>query len=186
MDEGGAAERGERIELRLAGAVREHGLVFAGVVLAEAAVLHEGRFALQSQVYGSDPRGRAGRSDVLLASREIESPHVSKLDALVCLTPESLAAYAGDLRDGALLLCEEGLLPPRGRKAVSLPLVPAEVGDPRLVGLAVVGALCQLRPIVTFRSVEAALADRASADELPRLREALERGKRLAQSVAAS
>ncbi|MHB1844317.1 MAG: 2-oxoacid:acceptor oxidoreductase family protein [Deltaproteobacteria bacterium] len=176
----------ERIEVRIAGDARRHGLVFAGVILAEAAVLFEGRFALQSQVFGSSREGRTGRSDVLLSGREIDSPKVSQLDALVCLTDEALLAYAGVLREGGLLITDDGLSARAGPRPVSLPLVPKEGSDPRVVGLAALGALCELRPLVGQGALEAALAARATGDELPRLREALERGRRLAQAAARS
>ncbi len=47
------------------------GVITAAIILAEAAVLHEGLTAVQSQVYGAEARGGATRTDVIIADSEI-------------------------------------------------------------------------------------------------------------------
>lgn len=179
---------GETIAARLSGDARDHGLIFAGVVLAEAAGLVEGRHALQFQAYGPDARGRASRSDILLSDVEIESPLATRLDALVALTQEALLRYEGQLREGALLLCDASLGAASGR--VSLPILRAKaVGvraregaeDPRLVGLTALGALLELRPWVSPAALHRALRDRLAQGELPACEAAMERGRALAR-----
>ena len=175
----------ERMEARLSGDASRHGLVFAGIVLAEAAALIEGRHALQMQAFGPDAQGRASRSDVLLSDEEIDSPEVTQLDALVALTPEALGRYAAQLREGGLLLCDASCAPPavEGRRLVSLPLLREGDADARLVGLAALGALLELRPMVSPTALQRALADRLTPEELPRFERSVERGRELARSV---
>ena len=48
----------ERVEIRLAGRGGQ-GLILAGVILAEAAVLYDGKNACQTQSYGAEARGGA-------------------------------------------------------------------------------------------------------------------------------
>ena len=182
-DEGPAVLRRDlRFEIRLAGDVARHGLLFAGVVLAEAAVLFEGRQALQSQVFGPSPSGKAGRSDVILSDADIESPKLLRVDALAALTQEALEQYGAGLREGGLLVCDAG---PAGGLGRRLPLLSASA-DPRETGLAALGAIVALLPVVSADSLDAALAARVEGPDLARLRAALERGRELALAAKAS
>ena len=55
--------RRERIEIRLAGEGGQ-GLILAGLILAEAAAVYDGKYACQTQSYGPEARGGASNSEV--------------------------------------------------------------------------------------------------------------------------
>jgi len=57
------------------------GIVLAGLILGKAAVI-QGLNAAQSTSYGSESRGSACRSEVIIASTNIIYPHVRKADIL--------------------------------------------------------------------------------------------------------
>ena len=59
------------------------GVITAAIILAEAAVIHEGKNATQSQSYGAAARGGATRSDVIISDEEINFPVVSQPNNLV-------------------------------------------------------------------------------------------------------
>ena len=54
------------------------GVVTASIILAEAAVIHEGLNAVQSQSYGPEARGGATRADVIISDRSIRFPKVNQ------------------------------------------------------------------------------------------------------------
>jgi len=61
----------DRYEVRMAGEGGQ-GMILAGVILAEAAAIHDGLNAVQTQSYGPEARGGASRSEVVIARGEIE------------------------------------------------------------------------------------------------------------------
>ncbi len=59
----------ERTEIRFAG-FGGQGVVLAGMILGEAAVIHDGMHAIQTQTYGAAARGGAARIQMSSFSRE--------------------------------------------------------------------------------------------------------------------
>lgn len=176
------AERGGRVEIRLAGSGGQ-GIGLAGLLLAEAAVL-TGRNAAQSQVYGPESRGGASRSDVVIAEAEIAFPKACRLDALVALTQEAADRYCPDLRVGGLLLVDERLVPRPpvgGWECRSLPIegTARSVGGAVAANLVALGALLEVTGVLEPEALEQAIRARVS----PRHRElnvrALAAGRRL-------
>ena len=51
------------------------GLITAGIILAEAALLDD-KLAVQSQSYGPEARGGASKSEVIIDDKPIFHPHV--------------------------------------------------------------------------------------------------------------
>ena len=82
------------------------GVITASIILAEAAVLHEGLNAVQSQSYGPEARGGASRSDVIIADTDIRFPRVTQPNVLVCLTQDAYNKFSGSIRPGGILLTD--------------------------------------------------------------------------------
>ena len=80
------------------------GVITAAIILAEAAVLHEGLDAVQTQVYGPEARGGATRADVIISTKPIHYPKVVNPNILVCLTQEAYNRFSGIIWPGGLLL----------------------------------------------------------------------------------
>ena len=53
------------------------GVITAAVILGEAAVIHEGLNAVQSQSYGPEARGGASRAEVIISHDPINFPKVN-------------------------------------------------------------------------------------------------------------
>lgn len=170
--------------MRLAGAGGQ-GVILAGVILAEAAIL-SGRNATQSQAYGPESRGGASRSDVVIADGEIGFPKAVGLDVLLALTQKACDEYWRDLRPSGLLVVDAKLVPnpPAGERTCrALPIVDtarsatgSNIGA-NMVGL---GVLAGLTGLVPDGALERAVAARVP----PRSREmnlrALAAGRQLA------
>jgi 2-oxoglutarate ferredoxin oxidoreductase subunit gamma len=63
----------DRTEIRLAGEGGQ-GMILAGIILAEAAAIYDGKNAVQTQSYGPEARGGASKAEVIIAQGEIDLP----------------------------------------------------------------------------------------------------------------
>lgn len=153
----------ERMEVRLAGSGGQ-GLILAGLVLAEAAGLHDGRFVAMSQSYGPEARGGASKAEVIISGSEIDYPLATQVDLLLALTQEAADAYCWDLKPGSWILVDSDLVshPPSSR-AVALPftaLARDKLKKPMVANVVALGAVCQLTGVVSRRALERALLAR--------------------------
>ena len=165
------------------------GIITAAIILAEAAVIHEGLEAVQSQSYGAAARGEVTRSDVIISDSEINFPKVIQPNILVCLTQESFNRFYSILRPGGLMLLDCDLVEPGMRveaRQYRLPMqkaVQQEIGTSVVLNLCMLGALLGLRPVVTKESVVKVLKERFSGGFLPMNEKALELGWSLAREA---
>ena len=138
------------------------GLLFAGHVLAQAAML-EARTVCWMPSYGPEMRGGTASCTVIVGDRPIGSPIVDAADSLIALNPPALAKFEPLLVAGGLLVVNASLidaLPPRPDvEIVSIPCsaIARAAGDDRLVSIAALGALIARRPIVGAGSIRTAL-----------------------------
>ena len=83
----------KRFEIRFSGAGGQ-GLITAGIILAEAASIVEGKHAVQSQSYGPEARGGASKSEVIISDGPIDYPKATVVDACLAMTQESADKYS--------------------------------------------------------------------------------------------
>jgi 2-oxoglutarate ferredoxin oxidoreductase subunit beta len=151
-------------QVRLAGAGGQ-GIVLAGLLLAEAAVL-AGMNATHAQAYGPESRGGASKADVILSQGEIDYPYASDLDVLLALTQEACEKYAAELKPGGLLLVDQDkvLRPPaQGIVWRALPFLATatrQLGTTVGANLVALGALIGLAGLVSVEAAEAAIVAR--------------------------
>jgi len=100
----------KKLEIRLAGSGGQ-GLVLAGIILAEAAILYDNKNAVNTQSYGPEARGGASKSEVIISEEEIDYPKCEQLDILLCLNQKSLDKYGDELKKGGLLIVDSDLCP---------------------------------------------------------------------------
>jgi 2-oxoglutarate ferredoxin oxidoreductase subunit gamma len=140
------------------------GILFAGQVLAQAAVL-EAREVSWMPSYGPEMRGGTASCTVIVSDRPIGSPIVDRADIVVALNPPSLAKFEPILTPGGLLLLNESLIEAEPRRsdidAVAVPCtaLARSAGDDRLVSVVALGAIIARRSIVDIASVRDALIE---------------------------
>lgn len=145
------------------------GVITAAILLGEAAVIHEGINAVQSQSYGAAARGGATRSDIILSEETIDFPVVTEPNIVVCLTQEAYNIYAPETKPGGLLLSDTRFVQSTRRvdaRQVELPMyetVMREIGKPIVFNICVLGALIGLADLVRPESVLKALRNRVPA-----------------------
>jgi 2-oxoglutarate ferredoxin oxidoreductase subunit gamma len=160
-------DKGNRLEIRIAGSGGQ-GVILAGIVLAEAAVL-EGNFAAQSQTYGPEARGGSSRTDVILSDIEIDYCWNLGVDILVALTQQGYDQNAQDLRDDGLVIVDpEQVRRVLCGRAVGVPLqqIVLESGEERAINVAALGALAAFCPLASRGSLVNIMAKRLPSAKL--------------------
>ena len=165
------------------------GVITAAIILAEAAVIHEGLNATQSQAYGAAARGGSTRSDIIISDEEINFPKVIQPNMLVCLTQESYNSFAPIIRPGGLLLTDSRFVK-QERKVdawqVELPMYKAvmdEIGKPIVFNICMLGTIIGLTDLVRSESIMKTLETRIPSGFLEMNRKALELGIALGENA---
>jgi 2-oxoglutarate ferredoxin oxidoreductase subunit gamma len=173
----------ERREIRLAGSGGQ-GLILAGVILAEAAGVYEGKEVAQTQSYGPEARGGASKAEVVISDGEIDYPKAVKPDILLCMNQKACDTYIFDVQPGATIIVDATFVadvPVEG--AVALPFTKIArdgLGREMLANIVALGALTKLTGIVSLDNLEKAVLAR-----VPKGTEELNK-KALAAGVAAA
>ncbi|NJD92095.1 MAG: 2-oxoacid:ferredoxin oxidoreductase subunit gamma [Geobacter sp.] len=151
-----------RYELRFSGAGGQ-GLITAGIIMAKAASIYQGKQAVQSQSYGPEARGGASKSEVIISEEIIDYPKITKCDALLAMTQEACNKYSDDLKEGGVLLYDSDLvtkLPEGNFKKVGFNIINTaknEVGREIVANIVALGAMVALTGQVTRENAEKAV-----------------------------
>lgn len=165
------------------------GVITMAILLAEAAVLHEGLTAVQSQSYGPEARGGATRSDVIITDSPIFFPKVTQPNILVALTNEAAGKYLSLIRPGGTLLFDSDLVQPSrsvDARQKGLPLHKGTMdafGKAVAYNIVVLGALVTITKAVKISSIEKALASRFATLHHKANKDALHLGVELATPI---
>ena len=154
----------KRTEIRLAGEGGQ-GMILAGVILAEAAVVYDGLSAVQTQSYGPEARGGASRAEVVISQEAIDYPEVIRADVLVALSQEACDRYASNLKKDGLLIVDRdkvGRVPLTSAiRAPITALAQSVTGREITANVVALGLLVGLTRVVTREALEKAVAARA-------------------------
>jgi 2-oxoglutarate ferredoxin oxidoreductase subunit gamma len=152
----------ERYEVKLSGSGGQ-GLILAGLILAEAAALYDGKNAVQTQSYGPESRGGSSSSTVIISDQDIDYPKATKVDVLLALTQEAASKYAGDIKDGGVLIVDEETVkdvPPGSYKTYKLPIIAtarSRVGKAIVANIVALGLIAGLIGVVSIDAIKKAL-----------------------------
>jgi 2-oxoglutarate ferredoxin oxidoreductase subunit gamma len=188
----------KRTEIRLAGEGGQ-GMILAGIILAEAAAIYDGKQATQTQSYGPEARGGASRAEVVIAEGEIDHPEVLLADVVVALSQEAYKKFAKTVHPGGLLIIDEdrvmipepvdappGSTLPAGVHLVRIPVVhlaQETTGKIITANTVALGVLVGLTGVVSKEAIEKAVTARAPKGTEEMNRQALAAGFAAAESV---
>jgi len=156
--------RTDRTEIRLAGEGGQ-GMILAGIILAEAAAIYDGKNAVQTQSYGPEARGGASKAEVVIGSGEIDYPKVIRADVLLAMSQEACDKYYAQIKKDGLLIVDEdkvGRVPTS--HAIKVPIMRLAVeatGKTITANVVALGVLVGLTQVVARQSVEQAVVARA-------------------------
>jgi 2-oxoglutarate ferredoxin oxidoreductase subunit gamma len=176
-----------RTEIRLAGE-GDQGMILAGIILAEAASIYDGKMAVQTQSYGPEARGGASKSEVVIAAGEIDHPEVLAADVVVTLSQEAFDKYAGSLKPGGLLIVDSDAVhanPVPG--AIQIPigwLALQKTGKSITANTVALGVLVGLTGVVSRQAIEKAVTARAPRGTEEMNRKALQAGFEAAEEAS--
>jgi len=173
-----------RVEVRLAGSGGQ-GLILAGLALAEAAGVYDGREVAMVQSYGPEARGGTSKAEVIISDEPIDYPLCTHVDVLVAMTQEASDAYCWDLRPHAWIVVDTNLVrhPPSSR-AIALPLTALareKLHREMMANVIALGAVSELTGIVSRRSLEKSLANRLRSSNAELIKKALSLGAKIAK-----
>jgi 2-oxoglutarate ferredoxin oxidoreductase subunit gamma len=183
----------ERYEVRLSGAGGQ-GLILAGIILAEAVGIFDGKNVTQTQSYGPEARGGASKSDVVISSEEIDYPKAEKLDLLLALTQESYETYRGNLKPGGLLIVDSERVKldndvGKDLRVFAGPMSKVareQIGRELVTNIVALGVIAELTSIVTQESLEKAVLQKVPRGTEELNKKALTAGYTLAQKSSVS
>lgn len=173
----------DRIEIRLAGEGGQ-GMILAGIILAEAAAIYDGKNAVQTQSYGPEARGGASKAEVVISSGEIDHPEVLAADVLVVMSQEACDKYAESLKEsGWLIIDEEKVNRAPSRKVVRAPITRLAIettGKAITANVVALGVLVGMTAVVSREAIEKAVLARAPKGTEEMNRAALDKGFEIA------
>ena len=170
-----------RYEIRLSGEGGQ-GIVLAGVILAEAAAIYDGKNATQTQVYGPESRGGASKAEVIISDEEIDYPKAMGVDLLLALTQAAADKYGHDLKPSGILVVDSTKVAsvPNGEFTVHrLPIIDTAkdtVGKAMVANIVSLGVISGLSKVVSREAIERAVLARVPRGTEELNRRALEAG----------
>jgi len=175
------------IQIRLSGAGGQ-GLITAGVILAEAAMLG-GRNVVQTQTYGPEARLGSSKAEVIISSGTIAYPEVTTPDVVLCMSLEAARKYAAKVSPDTLVILDStfiGADVASPGRVVRLAITDAAVtlGSKVVANAVALAVLNTLAPMVSRENLIAAISARVPAKYRELNRQAALAGERLAQDAA--
>jgi 2-oxoglutarate ferredoxin oxidoreductase subunit gamma len=182
-----------RYEVRLAGTGGQ-GLIFAGIILAEAAGVYGGLHVCSSQAYGIVSRGGESRSELVISEEEIDFPAVEKADLLVAFSQDAFDRFAGETKTGGIIVVDSNLvkvdLPAELEtiNTIALPLARValeKAGSELFANVVTLGVISVVSEVFRFGHIEKALGQRGATRRDANLK-ALAEGRELGRNLAAA
>ncbi len=177
---------GNRYEIRISGSGGQ-GIIVAGIILAEAMGIYDGKYVCQTQSYGPEARGGSSKAEVVVSDEPIDYPKAMKPDLLLAMTQKACDAYIFDLKPGGILIVDAShvrQLPTT--RAISIPftqIAREQVGREMMANIVALGALASLTGVVSLKSLEAAVLSRVPAGTEELNKKALEAGIEASRSI---
>ncbi len=178
-----------RFEARLSGEGGQ-GVVMGGAILAEAAILHEGRYAIQSPMYGSRVRGGPTKVDIIISDEEIVYPRATTISFFLSLAQTAFNKFSADLADDAIILVDKYLVPNvphnNNRKVYRYPFVEtakSEMGNVVLSNIIAIAVVVELTGVVSHEALWQAIQARVPKKYIDLNKQAMERGFEIAAEL---
>ena len=176
----------KRYEICLSGSGGQ-GLILAGIILAEAAGVYEGKHVAQSQSYGPEARGGASKAEVIISDGEIDYPMCTRLDLLLAMNQKSSDSFYFDLKpEGTLVVDSTFVSQTPTTKAIRIPfteIARKELGKEMVANIVALAALATLTRVVSLKSLEAAVLQRVPKGTEELNKKALQLGAKAAKAI---
>lgn len=151
-----------RHEVRFSG-YGGQGIILSAVILGRAAALYDGKYAVQTQVYGPEARGGASMGQVVIDDEPILFPEVTDPDIYVIMSRQGFEKYGVHVRKDAFMLIDSDLV--RSRPLCRCCEIPAtseaktNLGREIVANIVMIGALVAATGVVSREAIERAVLD---------------------------
>jgi 2-oxoglutarate ferredoxin oxidoreductase subunit gamma len=183
----------DRFEIRLSGTGGQ-GLVLAGIILAEAAGIYEGKQVVQTVSYGPAARGGTSRADVVVSDGEIDYPKAIGLDLLLAMSQMACDESASDLKPSGILVVDSQLVTEVNTlRVVKIPftrIAREKCGREQMANIVALGSLSRLIPampagagVVSPETLEAAMLARVPKETGELNQRAFQEGLKAAEQI---
>jgi 2-oxoglutarate ferredoxin oxidoreductase subunit gamma len=180
----------KRLEVKLAG-FGGQGIILAGQIIGQAAVLFDQKNAVLTQSYGPESRGGACSADLIISEEEILHPLVIKPQVMVVMSQEAYDRYASEVAPGGMLLVDADLVPIPARRSKKRQIFPIpatrvaeEVGRRIVANIVMLGSFIALTGAISVEAMKRSilsLVPKGTEDlNLRAFEQGYEYGKRLA------
>ncbi len=176
-----------KIEVRLSGSGGQ-GMILAGIILAEAAGVYDGKNVVQTQSYGVEARGGASRAEVIISDEEIVFPEVTRPDILLAMNQPSVDKFLDSLKEGGVLIVDSGhvkALPATKSSAYMVPIteMAQKAGGLIVANIVALGALVGLTGVASEEALRKAVLARVPKGTEELNQRALDMGLKAAQDA---
>ncbi len=171
----------DRYEIRFSGSGGQ-GMILAGIIMAEAASIYNGKNAVQSQSYGPESRGGASKAEVIISNESIDYPKATAIDCMLAMTQEACTKYHHDVKQGGVLLVDSDEVKniPEGKfRLLSYPIIETarkELGKTIVANIISLGMISEITGVVTHEAIEKAVLSRVPQAFLELNKKALQIG----------
>jgi 2-oxoglutarate ferredoxin oxidoreductase subunit gamma len=138
------------------------GIVLSGFILGNAAI-NDGKNAIQNQSYGSESRGGACRSDVIISQSSINELSPPDVDVLVSMSHSAFEKYIPMLKKKGTLIIDSDLVFPEDVKKFKYYGIPAtdiaykKFGRKIIGNMVMIGYVTAITKIVSKKAVKASI-----------------------------
>jgi 2-oxoglutarate ferredoxin oxidoreductase subunit gamma len=150
----------ERYEILLSG-FGGQGLILAGIILAEAIGIYEGKYVAQTQSYGPEARGGKSRAGIVVSDEPIDYPKTRRIDLLLAMSQDACDTYFIHLKPSGLLFVDSGFVKDAPiDDVISIPfteIARGEIGNVMVANIVALGAISRCSNVVSVESLKKAL-----------------------------
>ncbi len=101
-----------RTEIRITG-YGGQGVIMTGYIFGKAAAIYDDVHSTLTQSFGPEARGSACSAALIVDDEFVAYPYLRGADVLIALSREGYEKYAGELKEGGMLVYDEDLVQPR-------------------------------------------------------------------------
>jgi len=144
------------------------GVITMGYVLAKAASVYDGKYALMAPSYGPEARGGACRSEVIISKDRIDYPKIEKPDCLIAMSMDAYDTYIEDVKKEGVVIYDEDLISREEsviRKDISYHGIPAaemasSLGNRMVKNIVMLGATIGITEAASIEAVKRTIRER--------------------------
>lgn len=155
----------KKVEIRLTG-IGGQGVVLSSVILGRAASVYDKIDAVQTQTYGSDIRGGYVCTEVIISEEKIIYPVINNPNILVALAQKAYDSHVNNLQSDGILITDSDLVETSSLKdGISHyhesfnKIAVEELKRKAVANMIMLGFLQEKTKIITFNTLEKAIAD---------------------------